>query len=209
MSKLEVELKLQIIDESRWNDLVDYLKGMNDIVPGSIEKSLMEARYFDTEQRLLSKMGYAFRVRKEKDGLVATLKGRGKVENGLHSTVEWNVMVDSSWPDIMVFKDEPGFEQDLIDMISPFRLQNIMETMFTREKMLLQLEDNLIEVAIDCGFVRANNHNAPIKEVELELLEGKVETVKALGSSLLDKFPLELSGKSKFARGLEISKMVL
>ena len=24
MSKLEVELKLQIIDESRWNDLVDY-----------------------------------------------------------------------------------------------------------------------------------------------------------------------------------------
>lgn len=36
MSKLEVELKLQIIDESRWNDLVDYLKGMNDIVPGSI-----------------------------------------------------------------------------------------------------------------------------------------------------------------------------
>ena len=200
MSKLEVELKLQIIDESRWNDLVDYLKGMNDIVPGSIEKSLMEARYFDTEQRLLSKMGYAFRVRKEKDGLVATLKGRGKVENGLHSRVEWNVMV---------FKDEPGFEQDLIDMISPFRLQNIMETMFTREKMLLQLEDNLIEVAIDCGFVRANNHNAPIKEVELELLEGKVETVKALGSSLLDKFPLELSGKSKFARGLEISKMVL
>lgn len=45
-------------------------------------------------------------------------------------------MVDSSWPDIMVFKDEPGFEQDLIDMISPFRLQNIMETMFTRENVV-------------------------------------------------------------------------
>ena len=206
MSNFEVELKLQILDESQWNEMVDYLKKMAEVVPGTLEKALLEARYFDTEQGLLNKMGYAFRVRKEKDGLIATLKGRGKVENGLHSRVEWNVPVDSTWPDIMVFKNEPGFEQELIDMITPFRLHNIMDTMFTREKMLVRLNDSLIEVAIDCGFVRANNHNAPIKEVELELIEGSVEVIKELGDILLSKFPVELSGKSKFARGLEISK---
>ena len=206
MNNLEVELKLQIVDESQWNEVVDYLKRMEEVVPGTIEKALLEARYYDTEQGLLHKMGYAYRIRKEKNGLIATLNGRGKVEDGLHSRLEWNVPVENILPDIMVFRNEPGFEQELIDMITPFRLQNIMDTMFTREKMLMRIDNSLIEVAIDCGFVRANNHNAPIKEVELELREGSVEVIRDLGDMLLNMFPLKLSGKSKFARGMEISK---
>ncbi len=60
----------------------------------SDEEIEMHAVYFDTEDRRLYREGMAFRVRKEGNKLVATLKWNGTSEDGMHKREEINVPVD-------------------------------------------------------------------------------------------------------------------
>jgi len=73
--KIEIELKLQIIDQAMWETLPKsvWLRGLIAAEPAKVET--MEATYYDTPSRTLWKSGYAFRVRREGTSWMATLKG--------------------------------------------------------------------------------------------------------------------------------------
>jgi len=78
--KIEIELKLQILDKAMWETLPKsaWLRGL--MVAESAKAETMEATYYDTSSRTLWKTGYAFRVRREGTSWMATLKGMGQSE---------------------------------------------------------------------------------------------------------------------------------
>ncbi|MBF1351598.1 MAG: CYTH domain-containing protein [Mogibacterium diversum] len=89
----------KIINDSMLDDYVDR---------NALEVIDMKAVYFDTDDLDLRKAGIAYRVRYENDRITATVKWDNKVEDGLHSREEFNLVINDERfamePDIEAFK---------------------------------------------------------------------------------------------------------
>lgn len=197
----EVELKLQVLDETAWAGLVNKIKTLPEA--SGYEKILLAANYFDTIDGFLHKARLAYRVRKENDQWVATIKGGGCVVNGMHKRAEWNIKVENGEANPQVFT-KTTVDQNILRELSTKELIPIVQTDFVREVAILTIGDNKIEVAMDKGVITGNGNKIPILEIELELKEGKEQSLIEFGEKLMKEFPLKLSNKSKFARGLAL-----
>lgn len=197
----EVELKLQVLDETAWTRIVNKIKTLPEA--SGYEKILLAANYFDTMDGFLHKARLAYRVRKENDQWVATIKGGGCVVNGMHKRAEWNIKVENGNADPQVFT-KTTVDQNILKELSTKKLIPIVQTNFVREVVILTIDDNKIEVALDKGKINGNGNEIPILEIELELKEGEEKILLEIGEKLIKEFPLELSNKSKFARGLAL-----
>ncbi|MBP2633155.1 MAG: domain containing protein [Firmicutes bacterium] len=197
----EVELKLQVIDETVWDDLIHKLKTMPEA--SGYKKILLEANYFDTIDGSLHKARLAYRVRKENGQWIATIKGGGCVVNGLHKRMEWNIKVKNGEANLAVF-NETTVDQNLIKQLGHELLIPIVQTDFVREVVVLTIGDDKIEVAMDRGVIIGNGNEVPILEIELELKAGKEKILRQFGEQLIKDFSLKLANKSKFLRGLEL-----
>lgn len=197
----EVELKLQVLDETAWTRIVNKIKTLPEA--SGYEKILLAANYFDTMDGFLHKARLAYRVRKENDQWVATIKGGGCVVNGMHKRAEWNVKVENGEADLQAFA-KTTVDQSILKELSTKKLIPIVQTNFVREVVILMIDDNKIEVALDKGIIIGNGNKIPILEIELELKEGKEKILMEIGEKLIKEFPLKLSNKSKFARGLAL-----
>lgn len=197
----EIELKLQVLDETAWTGIVNKIKTLPEA--SGYEKILLAANYFDTMDGFLHKARLAYRVRKENDQWVATIKGGGCVVNGMHKRAEWNIKVENGDANPQVFT-KTTVDQNILKELSTKKLIPIVQTDFVREVVILTIDDNKIEVALDKGIIIGNGKKIPILEIELELKEGKEKILLEIGEKLIKEFPLKLSNKSKFARGLAL-----
>lgn len=201
---MEQEMKYAISSKEMadkiWEDA--YIKDFCD--EKTRETLVMKAIYFDTEDRILSNNNMTVRVRGESEHKFATLKWGGCSTNGFHERKEINIPVnDDSFiaPAADMFKDsEDGTV--LLDLIGNKPLLNLLEMRYLRRKVRLNYKDSLVELAIDCGDIITDKGNAPILELELELLVGNVTDLKALGEEFVKNFELKPEDRSKFARGL-------
>lgn len=177
-------------------------------VPGSAGRQLLDARYFDTATYSLQKEKIAYRIRREGDQWVATIKGGGSSNGGLHERQEWNVIVAEAQPDLRVFADtEIGAK--LIEIVGNQELLPIMITRFERQTLDVCMPDgSQIEVAADQGEIIAGAKRSPILEIELELKSGKPSALFALGATLAKEYPLLPETDSKFYRGLLLAGLV-
>lgn len=199
----EVELKLQVLDETVWEEVVNKIKTLPEA--SGYEKILLAANYFDTIDGLLHKAHLAYRVRKENDQWVATIKGGGSVVNGMHKRAEWNLKVENGEANPQVFT-KTTVDQTIVRELSTKELTPIVQTNFVREVVILTIGNDKIEIAMDKGEIIGNGNKAPILEIELELKAGKEKILIELGEKLMKEFSLKLSNKSKFLRGLELCK---
>jgi inorganic triphosphatase YgiF len=199
----EVELKLQVTDETVWEALIHKLKTMPEA--SGYERILLAANYFDTVDGLLHKARLAYRVRKENHQWVATIKGGGCVVDGLHKRMEWNIKVENGEANLAVF-NQTAVDQNIIKQLENEQLIPLVQTDFVRELVILTIGDDKIEVAMDKGVITGNKNEIPILEIELELKAGKEEILREFGEQLIKEFSLTLSNKSKFSRGLELCK---
>jgi inorganic triphosphatase YgiF len=166
----------------------------------------MKAAYFDTDDRVLMDNDIAFRIRKEGDRLVGTLKWRDKDTgvSGLYAREEINVPVadDSCFlsPDPYIFKDSKE-GQALLEAISDQPLVLIFETVFTRRRFRIDSGEAICEVSLDSGEIIAGDRRAPIQELEIELFSGSEEGLLEIGDKVAGAYGLEPEPLSKFARG--------
>ena len=174
-------------------------------VPGQGGKQLLDARYFDTTTLCLQKAKLAYRIRREGEQWIATIKDGGMSSGGLHERREWNVAVPDAQPDISVFEDT-DIGKKLIELVGCQQLEPILSTKFERRTMDIMMPDNsLIEVAADQGIIVAASKKAPILEVELELKSGKPAALLQLGAQLAREYPFIPEPDSKFYRGLKLA----
>lgn len=204
---MEIELKYlidkdEVIEEIFQDPYLSKIKDKN-----SDEEIEMHAVYFDTEDRRLYREGMAFRVRKEGNKLVATLKWNGSSEEGMHKREEINVPVDDEeklkTPDIHIF-DQSEMCQILGHIVGKRTLIPLMDIYFKRRQMRLDTGKSISELSVDRGQIVCNGKVAPISELEIELYSGEEEDMKALGSDMAEKYGLVPENTSKFKRGLDL-----
>lgn len=198
----ETELKLQCTKPAIWPEILqaDALQAV--VVPGSAGEQWLEAHYYDTADRRLQQQRLAYRVRREGDVWMATVKGGGSAQGGLHRRQEWNIPVEGPEPDLSVFAATPvGLTLQQAAGGQP--LISLLITRFARQTLDVRWPDGSeIEVAADRGEILAAGGSEPILEIELELKAGRPAALCELGAALAREFPLVPESRSKFYRGL-------
>lgn len=204
-NNLEIELKLRFSSPDIKDKLCNDVLLADLIFPGTRQTKYLENVYYDTATSALKRAGLAYRVRRQDQELVATVKADGQAGGGLHRRAEWSVIVKDIAPDISPFSDTPVGHR-LQSAVQGEPLQELFKTCFWRESMDLKLEgEGCLELAIDQGEIRADNKTDLIQEVELELKEGHVARLLHLAALLVERYPLLPEMQSKYHRGLKLA----
>jgi CHAD domain-containing protein len=158
--------------------------------------------YLDTTDRLILAAGFACRQREKDDGVLITLKGLGRAEDGVHRREEYEVLLPArappaEWPAGPVRDRVHG----LIGDAHLVPLFHIEQTRILRQ--VSQDERVVGEMSLDDVLTTAQGKEQGFLELEVELApQGTEEDLKALIACLQDEWELEPMVLSKFERGL-------
>ncbi|WP_157268126.1 CYTH domain-containing protein [Azohydromonas aeria] len=202
MSSTETELKFQIPSEAR--------AAVRAEVAGAGGRALrLQARYFDTPDRALAAAGMALRLRREGAVWVQTLKGRG---DGVMQRLEHEVALTD------LVAAEPRLEPARHDgtpagaalrralEAALGELRCTFETDVRRTVLALDQADAVIELALDEGLLSAGGAEAPLCELEYELVRGPVDALLALAGQGVLRHGLWLDVRSKAERGERLAR---
>jgi inorganic triphosphatase YgiF len=164
----------------------------------------LQARYFDSADRALAGAGMALRLRREGEVWVQTLKGRG---DGVMQRLEHEVALDAAEPRLDLARHDgtpagAALRRALGDRV----LQPTFETDVHRTVLRLRQADAVIELALDEGALRAGADEAPMCELEYELLQGPVDALLALAGEGVLRHGLWLDVRSKAERGERLAR---
>ncbi len=204
---MEIELKYLIPDketiDKMWQEAVFKDYGTVD----SVSQIEMDAIYYDTEDRVLGGADTAFRVRKEGQRYVATLKWGGHQHEGLHEREELNIQLQNDpavvLPSLDIFAENEKGRQ-LATLVGDKPLKALIETRFTRQIMRIDTGATICEVALDNGSIITPVGDLDICELEIELFTGDVSDIEKIGADLEKRFGLETGVESKFGRGIRL-----
>lgn len=207
-SHTEIELKLRLLNPENWAKVLS-APVLAELDASALSNSRMEACYFDSSEHELQQAGIAYRIRREGDQWVATVKAGGTSAGGLHQRQEWNVPVVEPLPSPEYFR-ETEVGPLLADILGDKPLIPLFNTAFDRQIITVSTPDgSKIELAVDIGVILAGDRQEPIAEVELELLEGNSEAVLRLGAELSRTVPLVVEPRSKYFRGLLLAGLAI
>jgi len=199
---LEQEIKLQIIGDAVIDlTKLDWLKQYCQSEP---KKQRLVSTYFDTPELTLIHQGIGLRLRNENGRWLQTVKCSGQVKNGLHQREEWEHVLTSDQFDLIQLKQTPLVEMIEDPAIWP-TLKPVFTTDFERQTLQLTLSDKTeVELAYDRGEVHTDNLAEAIHEIELELKQGSVETLKLLAEQCVKQLSVEYHDESKAHRGYRL-----
>ena len=194
---VEVELKFQL-PESKKKTVQQYLK------KHKAQQIHLQAKYYDTPERLLAKNGMALRLRKENDQWVQTFKAAG--QSHLHR-VEEEIHLGQceKEPDLNLelYQDNKTviglLHEALGTEVEKLTLQ--FETDVQRTYHVFEADNTAIEVCLDDGVVKTADAQSIICEVEFELKQGAVKTLIQFAQQWINRYTLWLDVRSKAERG--------
>lgn len=190
---VEVELKFQI-PEARRNAL---LKALD---PKKSEIIQLKAKYYDTEERLLSQHGVALRQRLEGTRWIQTLKAAGKSHlHRFEHNYDLGELEQAPQLDLSIYEQNAEAQQILKNALgdSQEQLKLQFETDIQRTFRVIQFEETDIEVSLDVGEVRTETSQHEVHEVEFELKSGSVQALLAFSFEWVKKYQLWLDVRSK------------
>ncbi|MCK0165086.1 CYTH domain-containing protein [Marinobacter sp. S6332] len=189
----ELEIKLSLAPDNLMKAF-SWLQAQPEAENGS-KKSLVNC-YYDTPDAELNRQKAALRVRQGGNQYIQTLKTRGEFVNGAHRREErdWPV----SGPNLSL-----GLLADtsLGGRVNLARLAPIFETNFTRQVIMLDDGDAVIECALDEGVIAGGGREKPLHEVEFELVSGDPKRLLIWAERLAQQCPVFLNLISKAEQG--------
>lgn len=197
----EIEIKLKASPQD-FAQILAVLGRLADVL-SSTHKGLLESRYFDTAHLGLIKKGLSLRVRRTDAGYVQTIKTAPQSLGNAFCRGEWESYTDSFSPDLGRFSAAGK-------VVGIGAFEPIFGTVFERTKCLVGFPKGAvgaskIELALDEGYVHANQHVERICEVELELVDGDPAHLFALARKLHEAVPMRIGDESKSARGYRLA----
>ena len=199
---VEVELKFQI-PEARRNAL---LKALD---PKKSEIIQLKAKYYDTEECLLSQHGVALRQRLEGTRWIQTLKAAGKSHlHRFEHNYDLGEQEQTPELDLTIYNNDAEAQQILSNALgnSEAQLKLQFETDIQRTFRVLQFEETDIEVSLDVGEVRTETAQREVHEVEFELKAGSIQALLAFSFEWVKKYQLWLDVRSKAEVGHLLAK---
>jgi inorganic triphosphatase YgiF len=202
----ETEMKLIAFSEKILEGIFELETVKKYAVAGSERKEELESRYYDTPKRRFAKAGVVFRVRAEGGGFVGTAKIENKNCGGLSERLEYNVKLPTAKPDFSGF-DKISFLADLPGMAAKDGgVEKLFSVAVERRRLELALPGKTaVEMSVDKGWIKAGKKEAPIAEVEFEILSGKAADLIDFLSSLLREAPLYTEKRSKYSQGCQLA----
>jgi len=171
--------------------------------PRKEEPGILENTYFDTPSLTLRAHGVGLRLRKQAKEILQTVKCSAEAHDGLTRRPEWETPWHGHF-DFSVVTDAAAAAllTEVQDELVP-----IFTTRFSRDIRHIQPRSGVYILAmIDTGFVKAGENDAPIHELELELIEGDEDDLVRLAEELRKTLPLAFESVSKAQRGYQLVK---
>lgn len=197
----EIELKLfflPIYQES----LINKLDSLDNAVPQGQRR--LANGYFDTPDLQLRQWDMGLRVRGYDAHREQTIKTAGQVVGGIHSRPEYNVTIQSDSPDLSLFPTSI-WPADADLAATQAQLTCIFHTDFHRRAWHVQIDNSVVEVALDIGEITANGQQEALCELEFELLSGDTEALLKLAMQVASVVPVRLGKASKAQRGYRLA----
>src|SRR4051794_36738251 len=200
---VEVELKLALDAAAMEAALASPL--LRERARGPLRTRELRNTYYDTPDRRLHARGAVLRVREVEGRHVQTLKGARRPGGAVAARNEWEVELPGPEPRPDALDDPDAHE--LAGLLLPEELTPVFETRVRRRSLVVTWPDGTgspaeIEVAFDDGLVRADGRGeAPLSELELELLRGDAGALFGLAEALRDVVPFRIEPQDKAARG--------
>ena len=165
------------------------------------EPKTLDNTYFDTVDLKLQRELIAIRTRQQGDVWLQTVKCASASVGGLSQRPEWEKPYqgefDFSDIDLKPLRKHLQAIQD--------QLQPVFTTLFTRDTYFLKTESGAeILLMIDQGDILAKGQQAPLCELELELVSGSAQDLLQLAVELAETLPLVPSDISKAERGYRL-----
>lgn len=197
----EIELKFLVHP-----DAPEALRAALNVLAGdhTIPRKLLNI-YYETPDMQLRRHDMGLRIRGVDGRYEMTMKTAGQTVGGLHQRPEYNV--ELAEPVLALSR----FPQDMwpqgLDVASlETALAPLFRTDFEREKWVVTYGESRIEIALDQGEIQSGEFTEPLRELELELLEGRVEDVLGLARTHLLRDGLRQGSLSKAARGYHLAR---
>ena len=218
---METEVKLSFKDKDQLYAVAsaDFFRKLC-VDSSEPEKVLLENTYLDTPDLSISKRSGAIRVRHYKsaslDKYEFTVKYGGGAAAGLHRRFEWNVdSVDGNFS-IEEFKTKANANNDPADLLNEAfgtikdeDLVVVCSNSFYRTVYKLLFENSTIEACFDSGLIKSSDGSKSdeICELELELIDGDVNSLNILSAILISKTGCSPLNDTKYRRTLACAKM--
>lgn len=196
----EIELKLEIAP-SDLEKLREHALFHDPDSDGAVTRRLHSV-YFDTPDLDLHAAGFVLRVRQEKDGYVQAVKSSDIGKAGLFVRSEWQCAVGSAEPDLSAIP-EPARSR-LERAIGGRPLAPVVETDVQRTRSRLCWLDSEVWADLDEGVVRTARGDAPVCELELELVQGDPGALFQLALELHASVAVRPGGKTKADLGFAL-----
>src|SRR5690554_184329 len=158
----ELEIKLSLAPDNLIKAL-SWLQAQPEAGNGS-KKSLVNC-YYDTPDAELNHQKAALRVRQAGSQYIQTLKTRGEFVNGAHRREEWEWPVSGPNLSLGLLADT-----SLGDRVNLARLAPVFETNFTRQVVMLDDGDAVLECWLDEGVIACAGWENPLLAVVLTLV---------------------------------------
>jgi triphosphatase len=216
---METELKLRFVQPDGQEQLLASAWFHQLVMSDSPAETDMLSRYYDTADLALTQMKTSLRIRQEGEAKSITIKLGGQAANGLHQRLEWSVRLsdadrptepeeglDIGWFQKNAVSDGDPDDQlrEILRVIDGHPLTEICQASFVRLAYDVGYGDTLMEMDLDRGEIRAGDLTDSINELELELKEGDVRDLMALGAELASLYGLVPESKSKYSRCLDL-----
>lgn len=201
--EMEIELKYRIPDQQTAERIWENELFADMEEEDSREELNLHALYFDTEDLDLAASRIAYRIRKEGEHYIATVKWKGKSEEGLHSREELSCHVPDENPDLELFC-ESEIGDELKEVIDGKELKTIMEIGIQRCRYRIDTGEAILEVSVDSGSVEAGGGSEPILEAEIELFTGDTGELLRIGRKMQKQYDLVPEDTTKYAKGIEL-----
>lgn len=191
---IEVELKLGVPESARDKLLrALFQRAKHEVIA-------LRARYFDTPTGDLESRQAALRVRQERGQWIQTFKA---VDRGL-GRIEISHEVAGPELELERFKDTPAWPS--LQQIAPEQLICLYETDIERLQRRIRHQGALLELAMDQGEIRAGSLSLPVHELEIEQVQGPVESLLDLARQLIARHGLLIDPRSKAERGARLAQ---
>lgn len=178
-----------------------------------VRSQRLQAAYFDTADRLLTRHRLSLRLRKEGPSWVQTLKAPG--DSAVHR-LEHNVRRPGRFgpegPPLEPALHAGSLAGDRLNTVlcsgdtAPPPLEVVYRADVRRQMVVREQGATRVEVALDRGLLQAGERRADVAELEFELLEGAPQDVVSLAAAWALPLGLWLSTISKAERGERLAR---
>ncbi|MBQ3390052.1 MAG: CYTH domain-containing protein [Firmicutes bacterium] len=213
MKNKELEIKFALRDPKQGHVVFSdpWIRALT--APDSERSLPMRAVYYDDPGRHLAAHRIGYRVRREGEEYISTLKWSAEKETaGFSRRLEYNLPAKGEDPDLTAFlpllRKEPFPEAGQLGyaLQSCGNLRPLFISDCRRQLAEIRFRESRIELSCDTGELQAGDRQETVCELECELKEGREEDLKAFGEELQKRFGLSPLNDSKLKRGLKLAQ---